>query len=100
MTLVGTYETLAGLTRSMLEAAQSQDWDSLCRLGAEREPLLSSLPATLPPMPPPEAARIRELIEEMLACHAAMTERAGAWLDHVRPLLEALAPTDSAPPAA
>lgn len=91
MTLLARYETAAGLTRNMLEAARRQDWDALTAAGAERDALFAALPTTLPPLPADEGRALARLIDGMLAAHAEIADRAGPWLEHVATLLAAFA---------
>jgi hypothetical protein len=83
------YEAAAELTRRMLAAARTQDWDVLTAVGAERDGLFASLPETLSGISAPESSQMRRLIHEMLACHAEIADHAGPWLEHTATLLAA-----------
>lgn len=89
MALPDEYENVASLTRRMLEAARIQNWDELTSIGATRESLLGILPKTLPPMSAQDSQKIARLIEEILACHAEIADRACPWLEHTAQLLAA-----------
>lgn len=89
MALPDVYEELAALTHRMVDAARVQDWDELTTVGNQRDRLYATIPAKLPPMSTRDGARIAKLIEEILACHSEITDRAAPWLDQTRQMLAA-----------
>ncbi len=89
MALPDVYEELAALTRGMVDAARSQDWDTLTTIGNQRDRLYATIPTKLPPMSTKDGARIAKLIEEILACHSEIADRASPWLEQTRQMLAA-----------
>lgn len=100
MSVQAQYESLAEMTRRMRSAALANDWDTLCQVGVEREKLVAHLPASLTRLSNTEQAAIRLLIEEMLANHAEINERAIPWLEHTRTLLDSFGQAEAAAPKA
>ena len=98
MALPDVYEELAALTRRMVDAARIQDWDELTAIGNQRDHLYSTVPAKLPPMSAMDGARIAKLIEEILACHSEIADRAGPWLEQTRKMLAAFERANTASP--
>lgn len=89
MSVLEDYETATELTRRMREAARLQDWDKMAALGAQRDSVFAALPRALPAMSARDGAKMAQLIGEMLACHAEITDRASPWLEHAATLLAA-----------
>ncbi len=96
MALPDDYEKLAALTRAMLDAARKQNWDELTAIGPVRDRLVATLPQKLPSMPANDRVRITRAIEEILASHSEIADRAGPWMEHTARLLAALRHADDA----
>lgn len=90
MALLADYEKASVLTRSMLDAARLQAWDELTMVATKREKLLLSIPEVLPPLPAADRAKVVAIIQEMLAAHTEIEERARPWLEHAGALLAIL----------
>lgn len=89
MSLLEDYTSATELTRRMLEAARTQDWEELAATGAARDRLLVAPPETLPAMSARDSQQLARLIEEMLAFHDEIADHAGSWLKHTARLLAA-----------
>ena len=80
-------------------AALAGDWDTLCKIGAEREKQAGRLPQSLTNIPSAQHAEVRALIEEILSRNNEISERALPWLEHSKALLHNFAQASSVPPA-
>lgn len=98
MALRDVYEELAALTRQMVDAARTQDWDELTAIGNQRDRLYAAIPTKLPPISTGDGIRIAKLIEEILACHSEIVDRASPWLEQTSQMLVAFERANNTPP--
>ena len=89
MTLLSRYQEAAELTRQMLAAAESRDWDGFIAIAETRERVFAALPQNLPPLPENEKPVLAAAIHEILAAHKAIEDCARPWLQDTAILLKA-----------
>lgn len=75
------------LTHRMLDAAITQDWDTLTRIGAERGQIIERVSSSKSALLPLERQRIAAIIAEIEREGLEIMERVQTWQDHVRILL-------------
>lgn len=92
MPLEAHYRRVLELSQRMLDAGMAQRWDELVGLEAERRALLASGP---PPGKGDSPVQLIELIGQIQACDAELSEKVEAWMTHARILLR----LDKAPAA-
>lgn len=88
--LEADYRAVLSLSQQMYAATEIGDWNCVSKLNSERETLIASLPAMLPPLDEATGRRIADLIRATLDCDRRVRDRAEAWLNDASPLLEAL----------
>ena len=88
MTLESLYLSALDLTHQMLEAAVTQDWNTLVRIETQRALIVESIAnKTTSMLSPSEKSRIAGIIAEIEREGTEIMERVQCWQDHARILL-------------
>ena len=93
MSLEAQYQTALELTREMLAAAKSLDWNVLARIENERATLVKNAATYRGTLSSQETERVAALIAEIARESAEIIERAECWQEHAKILLRINKPT-------
>ena len=88
MTIEKQYLATLDLTHQMLEAAVTQDWNTLVKIETQRARIVESIAKqTTPLLSHTEKSRIAGIIAEIEREGAEIMERVQCWQEHARILL-------------
>jgi hypothetical protein len=86
MPSISRYQSILAISRQMLAAGMSQDWDLLVDLEKQRQQLLSKTDGM------PATQSDASLILEIQQCDSQLREKVEAWMSHVSIFLKSSKP--------